>query len=88
MVCFLSDGNITRIIGAEKYSLQVSDECIECGLCEKVCPVNIDPGSFKQSGEVSNFDCIKCLNCVEKCPRNALKFWENVVREQSSCRYS
>jgi hypothetical protein len=22
-----------------------------CGLCEKVCPVNIYPGSFKKSGE-------------------------------------
>jgi polyferredoxin len=83
---FCPMGTLQGLLGREKYILQVSDDCIECGLCEKVCPTNIDPGSFKESGKVSNFDCIKCSNCIEKCPRNALKFQENVIRAQSSCR--
>ncbi len=82
---FCPMGTLQGLLGREKYILQVSDACTECGLCEKVCPVNIDPGSFKKSGKVSNFDCIKCSNCIEKCPKNALKFQENVMRAQSSC---
>ena len=82
---FCPMGTLQGLLGREKYILQVSDDCVECGLCEKVCPVNIDPGSFKKAGKVSNFDCIKCSNCIEKCPKNALKFQENIIRAQSSC---
>ncbi len=85
---FCPMGTLQGLLGREKYGLQVSGDCIECGLCEKVCPVNIYPGSFKKSGKVSNFDCIKCSNCIEKCPMDALKFQENIIQTQSSCSSS
>lgn len=54
------------------------DPCIECGACEKVCPVDIDPKRLgdtiettDESGEVSesygDAECIRCGDCVEAC---------------------
>jgi len=59
---------------------------IWCAFCPMGTLQGLYPGSFKESGKVSNFDCIKCSNCIEKCPRNALKFQENVIQAQNSCR--
>ncbi|WP_406660818.1 4Fe-4S binding protein [Methanolobus sp. ZRKC3] len=63
-------GTAQRIIGAGKYQLQIDTEkCIECGKCEKVCPMNL-----KILEITDNPDCIKCGRCVEACPKNALSF--------------
>lgn len=55
------------------------DPCIECGACEKICPVAIDPKALGQEIEVPSDDgglattrygdaeCIRCGDCVEAC---------------------
>ncbi len=40
--------------------------CIDCGICSKVCPVNIDVAKSK---EVKSAECINCQICVLKCPK-------------------
>ena len=40
--------------------------CTNCGLCERMCPVDISPQL-----EVDSPECIKCLECT-KCPVNAI----------------
>jgi NAD-dependent dihydropyrimidine dehydrogenase PreA subunit len=42
------------------------DSCINCGLCSKECPVNIDVANLK---EVTSSECINCQICVMKCPK-------------------
>lgn len=60
--------------------LENPDPCIQCGACEKVCPVDIDP---KNLGDILDKDhdpespdaperygdaeCIRCGDCVEAC---------------------
>jgi ferredoxin-type protein NapH len=46
--------------------------CSDCKLCSKNCPINIDVYSFKEQGQVSDPDCLKCQVCVAKCPKKAL----------------
>ncbi|MCA9322411.1 MAG: 4Fe-4S dicluster domain-containing protein, partial [Planctomycetes bacterium] len=59
---------------------QVPDPCIECGACEKICPVNIDPknlGALLPDSEATSVDdeperygdaeCIRCGDCIEAC---------------------
>jgi polyferredoxin len=58
---------------------QVPDPCIECGACEKICPVDIDPKSLGQplpsvgeergasSDVYGDAECIRCGDCVEAC---------------------
>jgi len=47
-------------------------KCVDCRICSKSCPVGVDVLSYKSSGEVTDADCIKCSQCVEKCPKKSL----------------
>jgi ferredoxin-type protein NapH len=46
--------------------------CIDCKVCTKSCPVNIDVHRYKEAGRVDHPDCLKCSVCVSKCPKKAL----------------
>ena len=48
-------------------TIQKNADCSECNLCAKRCSF----GAI-QSG-ITNRKCIRCLKCVEACPRQALK---------------
>ncbi len=63
-------GTMQRIIGGNKYRLKMAHEsCVDCKLCEKVCPMELE---VRDIG--NNPDCIKCGRCVEKCPNDSLSF--------------
>jgi len=44
-------------------------ECTNCGICRKVCPMNIDPHANQ-----NQLECIRCNECVSACPKSGLKF--------------
>jgi polyferredoxin len=53
--------------------------CIECGACEKICPVDLDPKRLGETQFIPNLrgnetmerygdaECIRCGDCVEAC---------------------
>ena len=41
------------------------DACIECGLCDRACPMNI---TVSKSTTVRDTECISCSECVNVCP--------------------
>ena len=41
--------------------------CINCGLCNKNCPVNIKVSELK---EINSAECINCQSCILSCPKN------------------
>ncbi len=46
-------------------------KCNSCGACAEVCPMDIDLVRVEMKNEnVSSYDCVLCLKCVEKCPRD------------------
>jgi polyferredoxin len=50
------------------YKYRIKDAtCSHCGLCSKVCKMNIDP-SKKQN----TLECIRCGKCKRVCPKNAI----------------
>lgn len=49
------------------------DECISCGKCEKICPMDVKILDFKRSRE-NGTECILCLECVKSCPKGAVYF--------------
>lgn len=46
-------------------------KCDECGLCNKICPVQIDVVNAK-IGRIDSKECIMCLECVAACHTKAL----------------
>lgn len=46
-------------------------KCNSCGVCYEVCPMHIDSvRSEMKDKNVSSYDCVLCLKCVEKCPQD------------------
>lgn len=42
--------------------------CTKCGVCRKVCPTNIEPYQSQ-----NQLECIRCFECVWRCPKSSLK---------------
>jgi ferredoxin-type protein NapH len=51
-------------------------DCIDCGVCNKVCPMETEPGK-NRFGVYDNRpeECISCLECRKKCPTSAVRLW-------------
>lgn len=60
-------GACTAMVG-----FMVTDKCIGCGLCKKVCPVDAISGEMKGRHEINPVTCIKCGACEGKCPVKAI----------------
>ncbi len=49
-----------------------ADACVDCGACDKACPVNIEVST---ADAVVDSECISCAECVAVCPKaDALRF--------------
>ncbi|MCX6674905.1 MAG: 4Fe-4S binding protein, partial [Methanothrix sp.] len=67
---FCPMGTLQRTVGGDRYQLKVDlEKCIECGKCQKVCPMQLPVNEIQEKP-----DCIKCARCVEACPKSALSF--------------
>lgn len=45
-----------------------ADNCIDCGVCEKACPMSL-PVHRKPNG----MECVRCGKCKDACPTNAIE---------------
>lgn len=44
------------------------EKCTKCGICSRVCPVQVTEVYEKKTGAVDTSMCMLCLRCVEMCP--------------------
>ncbi len=50
------------------------DKCIECGICNKQCPMSIDVRSSVKNEIIKTSDCILCGECVDGCKKQVLRY--------------
>lgn len=51
---------------------RVTDECVSCGKCKEVCPLNnIEITNGKP---VWNDYCTHCMACINRCPKQAIEY--------------
>lgn len=68
------------------YRLHVTpDNCVSCGKCQAICPMDVDPITHPDSAE-----CIRCGKCAVACPHHAIciglmKERSNHHEESSDC---
>ncbi len=43
-------------------------KCTKCGICSRVCPVQVEEVYEKNDGTIDTSMCMLCLRCVEMCP--------------------
>lgn len=64
-----------------------SEKCNGCATCREVCPVDIDSVYREmENRDVSSMECLLCLKCIEKCPRDgclSLAYCGSKVTESS-----
>ena len=48
------------------------EKCVSCNKCKRVCPMNVDMTDNTRK-RVNGTECILCMECIDNCPKDALK---------------
>ncbi len=78
---FCPMASFQALLSPRTYRLQVTTGCKGCGICQQVCPIGTFPGSCRDAGFIRSVACMRCGNCVENCPAQAL-FFQGQAREE------
>ena len=49
-------------------------KCSDCLTCTRNCPMSLDVNGMVQRADMENDECILCGNCVDGCPKDAIRF--------------
>ena len=58
---------------------RITDKCIGCTACARVCPVKCISGKLKEKHEIDNDRCTHCGQCVVSCPVGAIFEGDNTL---------
>jgi ferredoxin-type protein NapH len=51
-----------------------SNKCINCMACTRNCIMSLNVNEMVQKQAMESTECILCGNCVDNCPKNAIKY--------------
>ncbi len=65
-------GGLTALFARTGLVMLVKDEsyCTHCGVCQRVCPLDVQRVYQQWGGLVTSPECHLCLRCVEACPED------------------
>lgn len=59
---------------------RITDKCIGCTACARVCPVNCISGKVKEKHTIDIDKCTHCGQCVAACPVGAINEGDNTLK--------
>ena len=68
-----------KVVGNFKVT---KGECNSCGICDKACPMTIEPSKAPENSAIDALNCTQCGICVGSCPKNSLALPQNVNKKQ------
>lgn len=74
-----ASGSFLKHVADFGSKLNVTDDCVKCGTCVKVCPVDNITLSDKP---VWNHHCEGCLACLQFCPKGAIVYKNKADRKR------
>lgn len=67
------------LIKNKDKKFNVNDNCISCGMCEKICPV--DNIVFVDGKPKWNGKCTDCMGCINICPKEAINIGKSTIKK-------
>lgn len=61
------------------HAFKKNSECISCGQCQRVCPVNNIV--LDDKGPMWKHNCEQCFACLQWCPKQAIQFRDNTQEQ-------
>ena len=63
-----------------------NDKCVKCEDCFEECMVEevLEDPVYNETDFVLNGNCSNCFNCIEVCPKKALKISLNLHKENKN----
>lgn len=74
---YLKNKSNWHLIG-ERFS--VTDNCVKCGKCISICPVNNI--SMSDNRIAFSNKCVACLGCYHRCPQKAIVYKRNKKKDR------
>lgn len=62
-----------------KNSFRVTDDCISCGLCERICPT--ETITLANGKPVWSDTCVQCVACIHRCPVRAIEYGKITLKK-------
>ena len=70
-VSFAILNRLSRVNRDPTLHLEKEEEkCTKCGICKRVCPLQVTEVYEEKGGKISTSMCMLCLRCVEMCPES------------------